>query len=121
MVAPHSHGEERDVLANIWPNQPVPRPPSTIDGSGSHVVAGSTGAVSLRPSPHGAELAAVEESAASRSATVFARWTLVASRGSTELLVEEIETTDGALVLTTAEELEEQWLTMTDCTDECER
>ena len=59
----------------------------------------------------------------SRSASVFGRLrrtlvACVAGCSSTELLAEETETTDGALMLTTAEELEEQWLTMTDCTDE---
>lgn len=115
-----AQGELRDVLENIWPSQP----PSTIDGSGSHVAAetdgaDSAGVVFLWPSSLEAELAAVEASA-SRSARVFLTRVacVAAGRSSTELLAEEIDTTDGALMLTTAEEFEEQWLTMTDCTDE---
>ena len=74
--------------------------------------------MSLLPFSRELELAA-EEASASRSARFFwTRFACVAGRSSTELLAEEIETTDGALMLTTAEEFEEQWLAMTDCTDE---
>jgi len=125
------------VLANICPNQP-PLPPSTFDESGSHAAAESHGADSasvafLRPSPLRAVEAwpmppqgpALEASATSRFARVFflVRRTLVANGSSaalTRLFADETDTIDGALMLTTAEELEEQWLTMIDCTEERE-
>ena len=93
-----------------------------MEGSGNHGTPDASGLASAL----GAEASSTSRSPMfwgmpTRVARVAASIELLAApprRSAAAEAAEEMETTDGALMLTTAEEADEQWLTITDCTDD---